>query len=104
LALFSSASSSLILVAAGVLAYGIHDLQEASILPGVNSIAFDVSRQIPPSSWYGTLLKGILNLSPRTTWLQAVAWVGYAVPTALLFFRPAPRPAPTPMTPVGAVN
>jgi high-affinity iron transporter len=77
----------LIVVAAGVLAYGVHDLQEAGILPGLNSVAFDVSRQVPPTSWYGTLLKGTLNFSPSTTWLQAVAWVAYVVPTLVLFLR-----------------
>ncbi|MGI8537269.1 MAG: iron uptake transporter permease EfeU [Mycobacteriales bacterium] len=77
----------LIVVAAGVLGYGVHDLQEAGVLPGANSLAFDVSRQIPPSSWYGTLLKGIFNFTPNTTWLQAVAWVLYVVPTLTLFLR-----------------
>ena len=83
----------LILVAAGVLAYGVHDLQEAGILPGLNSLAFDVSRAVPPDSWYGTLLKGTLNFSPATTWLQAVVWVGYVVPVLVLFLRPSRKPA-----------
>ncbi len=92
----------LIVVAAGVLAYGIHDLQEAGILPGLHHLAFDVSAQVPPTSWYGTVLKGILNFSPATTWLQAVAWVLYAVPTLILFVRTAwarPRPTAAPVTP-----
>ncbi len=75
----------LIVVAAGVLAYGVHDLQEAGILPGLNNLAFDVSEQIPPSSWLGTILKGTLNFSPATTWLEAIAWVAYLVPTMTLF-------------------
>ena len=54
----------LIFVAAGILAYGVHDLQEAGILPGLTTLAFDVSAAIPPDSWYGTLLKGVLNFSP----------------------------------------
>ncbi|QAY70358.1 iron uptake transporter permease EfeU [Xylanimonas protaetiae] len=86
----------LIVIAAGVLAYGVHDLQEAGILPGLYALAFDVSAQVPPSSWYGTLLKGVFNFSPATTWLQAVAWVLYAVPTLYLFVRTAfgsPKPA-----------
>ncbi|GHG44536.1 iron transporter [Flavimobilis marinus] len=91
----------LVVVAAGVLAYGVHDLQEAGLLPGLHSLAFDVSAQVPPSSWYATLLKGIFNFSPATTWLEAGAWVAYVVPVLTLFVRsawftpslPAPRPA-----------
>ena len=54
----------LIVVAAGVLAYGVHDLQEAGILPGLNTLAFDVSGTVPPDSWYGTLLRGTVNFTP----------------------------------------
>ncbi len=95
----------LIVVAAGVLAYGVHDLQEASILPGLNNLAFDVSDQIPPTSWRGTILKGTINFSPATTWLEAITWVAYVVPTLTLFLvrirgnRPAApasaQPVPT---------
>jgi high-affinity iron transporter len=90
----------LIFVAAGVLSYGIHDLQEAGILPGLNTLAFDVSHVIPPTSWYGTVLKGVFNFSPATTVLEAVAWVCYVVPVLTVFVRQgrhraasAPRPA-----------
>lgn len=87
----------LIFVAAGVLAYGVHDLQEGGVLPGADSLAFDVTAQIPPGSWYGTLLRGIFNFSPQTTWLQLVVWVGYVVPVLYLFLRPARTPARTPV-------
>jgi high-affinity iron transporter len=87
---FKVTGAGLIVVAAGVLAYGIHDLQEAGILGGLNSLAFDVSKHIPPSSWYGTLLKGVFNFSPQTTWLQVVVYLVYLVPTMVLFFRPIP--------------
>jgi high-affinity iron transporter len=91
---FRVTGAGLIVVAAGVLAYGFHDLQEASILPGLHDLAFDVSQQIPPSSWYGTLLKGVFNFSPATTWLELVAYFGYLVPTMAMFFRPTgSRPA-----------
>jgi high-affinity iron transporter len=94
---FKWTGAILIVVAAGVLAYGVHDLQEAGILPGLNNLAFDVSEQIPPDSWLGTLLKGTLNFSPATTWLEAVAWVAYVVPTMTLFLlrmRTPRQPAP----------
>jgi len=87
----------LIFVAAGVLAYGVHDLQEGGVLPGADSLAFDVTAQVPPGSWYGTLLRGIFNFSPQTTWLQLVVWVGYVVPVLYLFLRPARTPASSPV-------
>ena len=99
---FAWTGGFLILVAAGVLAYGIHDLQEAGVLPGLNSLAFDVSHVIAPGSVVGTVLKGIFNFSPATTWLEAIAWGGYVAVVGSMFVRAirrttAPRPAePTP--------
>jgi high-affinity iron transporter len=78
----------LVVIAGGVLAYGVHELQEAAVLPE-GGLAFDVSAAVPPESWYGTLLKGVLNFSPTTTWLEVAAWVGYVVPTTWLFARTA---------------
>ncbi|WP_086820895.1 iron uptake transporter permease EfeU [Allokutzneria sp. NRRL B-24872] len=78
----------LVFVAAGVLAYGVHDLQEAAILPGLYTLAFDVSEYVPADSWYGTLLKGILNFSPQTTVLEAVVWGSYVLVVLTLFLAP----------------
>lgn len=86
---------ALILVAAGILAYGIHDLQEAQFLPGLQTLAFDVSHVIAPDSWYAALLKGIFNFTPATTLLQAIAWTIYVAVVLTLFLRPvkAAKPA-----------
>jgi high-affinity iron transporter len=102
---FTWTGAILILVAAGVLGYGIHDLQEAGILPGLNNLAFDVSGTIPESSFLGTILKGTVNFSPQTTWLQAVAWVLYVVVTMTVFFRVirrSNRPTPAASVPAGS--
>ncbi|GHF32682.1 iron transporter [Streptomyces mashuensis] len=95
---FTWTGGMLIVVAAGVLAYGFHDLQEAGVLPGLGSRAFDISDQVPADSWYGTLLKGVFNFQPDPTWLQVGVWVLYLVPTLLVFFAPgrAGRVAPSP--------
>ena len=102
----------LIVVAGGVLAYGVHDLQEAVLLPGLNTLAFDVSAAVPPDSWYGTLLKGVFNFSPATTVFEAVAWVAYVVPVMFFFLRSvrrhsntarAKRPETSTITPEGAL-
>ena len=83
----------LIFVAAGILGYGVHDLQEAGVLPGLTTLAFDVSAAVPPDSWYGTLLKGIFIFSPQTTVLEAVVWVAYVAVVLPLFLRRPRRPA-----------
>ncbi|GHF50465.1 high-affinity iron transporter [Amycolatopsis bartoniae] len=93
----------LVFVAAGVLGYGLHDLQEAGFLPGLTTLAFDASNALPETSWYGVLLKGIFNYSQQTTVLQAVAWVAYVVVVLPLFLRPAHRKtAATAATPAAA--
>ncbi|KMO94547.1 iron uptake transporter permease EfeU [Streptomyces roseus] len=97
---FRWTGAMLVVVAAGVLAYGIHDLQEADLLPGLHSLAFDISATIPPDSWYGTLLKGVLNFQPDPTVLQTTVWALYVVPVMLVFLLPersrrAAVPAPT---------
>ncbi len=96
---FSITGALLVFVAAGILGYGVHDLQEAGVLPGSNALAFDVSAAVPAESWYGTLLKGVFNFSPQTTWLQAAVWVLYVGVVLTLFLRPQRRAAAAPAQP-----
>ncbi|MFF4616471.1 iron uptake transporter permease EfeU [Nonomuraea jabiensis] len=77
----------LILVAAGIFKYGVHDLQEADILPGLSTYAFDISGVIPADSWYGTLLSGMLNITPQPSVAEVIAWACYLVPTLFFFLR-----------------
>jgi high-affinity iron transporter len=91
---FTWTGAFLVVVAAGILAYAVHDLQEADVLPGLGNLVWDVSAQIPPDSWYGTLLKGTVNFSPQTTWLELAAWWLYIVPTMFFFIRTVRRPLP----------
>ena len=84
----------LILVAAGVLAYGIHELQEAGLLPGEANLAFDVSATIPADSWYASVARGVLGFRPAMSVLEVLAWAAYVGTTMLLFLRPV-RPAAT---------
>jgi high-affinity iron transporter len=86
---FTWTGGMLVVVAAGVLAYGVHDLQEADFIGGLNNLAFDISSTIAPDGWLGTLLKGVFNFQPDPTVLQVAVWFVYLVPTLVVFFAPA---------------
>ncbi len=86
-AFFKVTGAALIVIAAGVLAYGIHDLQEAGVLPGINTLAWDIEGY-RVTSWYGSIIKGVFNLGPQMTVLEVVVYFAYLVPTMVLFLRP----------------
>lgn len=77
----------LIIVAAGILAYGIGALQTVGWLPGHGRRAFDISGSMDWSAWYGQVLQGVFNISPTPTVLQLLSWMGYVVIVIALFLR-----------------
>ncbi|MER6982230.1 iron uptake transporter permease EfeU, partial [Streptomyces carpinensis] len=84
---FTATGVVLIVIAAGVLGYGLRDLQEGGALPGRAAYAVDLSGGVDAGSWYSTLVQGVFNLTPTMTWLQVVAYVGYLAVVMTLFVR-----------------
>lgn len=106
---FTWTSGFLVVVAAGVLAYAVMDLQEAGALPGpftalapVDAVtgavstgwaafpfgwAFDVSAVVAPGETLATILQATVGFMPRMTWLQVVAWAVYMIVVGALFVR-----------------
>jgi high-affinity iron transporter len=87
----------LIVIAAGVLGYGLRDLQEGGALPGRTAYAFDLGSSIDAGSWYAALVQGVLNLTPTMTWLQVAAYAVYLAVVMTLFVRgvrSSPQPTP----------
>ncbi|WP_329530849.1 FTR1 family protein [Streptomyces sp. NBC_01450] len=84
---FTITGAVLIVIAAGVLGYGMRDLQEATVIPGGTSYAFDLSAHLDPASWYVTVVQGTLNLTPQMTWLQVGVYGAYLAIVMTLFVR-----------------
>lgn len=111
---------ALVVVAAGVLAYGIHDLQEAAFLPGPFTSAapiaadgtvasglagfpfgwaFQIPHLIAPDGALAAVLKGTIGFTPEMTWLEILAWASYLLVVGTMFVRRAfpSRPTPAPV-------
>jgi high-affinity iron transporter len=92
---FTVSGGLLVLVAAGIFKYAVHDFQEAGVLPGLTTHAFDASSWLDPTSWYGALAAGLFNITPQPTVLESIAWVAYLVPVLALFLLPGRTARPT---------
>ncbi|MCW2888359.1 MAG: iron transporter [Streptosporangiaceae bacterium] len=105
-AFFTWTGAGLIIVAAGVLGYGFHDLQEADVLPGITSLALEPANFFAHfgavGDWLQTIFQGVLNVTPKITWLQLIVWAAYVATVMFFFLRPttpaAVSPAKTPQT------
>jgi high-affinity iron transporter len=91
-AFFNRAALALIVIAAGVLAAGLGDLQDAGLLSGQRWIAFDLAARAHPESWWVSLITGFTGLSSEMTVLQVVAWIAYLA-VVIYTFAQAGRPA-----------
>lgn len=79
----------LILVAAGIVMYGVKDLQEAGVIPGYGVSLYDCSSVIQgvAHTWWFVLLRAFFNLDIlfAPTIAQLGAWVAYLAVVPLLF-------------------
>jgi high-affinity iron transporter len=76
----------LIVVAAGLLGDGVEALQSVGWIPGLANKAFDVSSVMDWSSWYGSILRGVFNITPTPTVLRFAVWLAYLVVVGLVIF------------------
>jgi high-affinity iron transporter len=68
---FTYTGVALIVVAAGVLSYAVHEFQELGYLPGADSYIFDLTSIVGPQSLVGAFLSGSVGFDANTSWLQA---------------------------------
>ena len=68
---------ALIVVAGGVLSYGIHEFQEFGLIPGADAFAWDVTSWMPKDSLVASILGGTIGFDTTTSWFQLIIWAAY---------------------------
>ncbi len=89
---FTVMGALLMLVAAGLLADAIQNLQQVGVLPGSGWTLWDTSRFLPDDSNLGDILHGLLGYAASPSLLQVVAWASFlAVGLSAFFHTPQTR-------------
>ena len=86
---FQITGTALVVVAAGVLSYGIHEYQELGWLPGAESFIWDVTSWMAKDSILATVLAGSIGFDTTTSWLQFLVAGAYIAVILWLYLKPA---------------
>jgi high-affinity iron transporter len=78
-AFFRVTSILLIFFAAGLVAYGVHELNEAGIIPAVIEHVWDLNPVLDENSGLGQILKALLGYNGNPSLSEVVAYAGYWV-------------------------
>jgi high-affinity iron transporter len=76
-AFFRVTSVLLILFAAGLVAHGVHELQEAALLPTVVEHVWDVNHVLDEGGALGTFLKALFGYNGNPSLLEVFSYLGY---------------------------
>ncbi len=87
-AFFNVTSVLLLLFAAGLLAHGIHEYQEAGVLPVVVEHVWDTSRILPEASMAGSLLGAVFGYNANPSLLEVLVYGIYLLGVGWAYFRP----------------
>lgn len=85
---FKVTGAILIVVAAGLFAFSMHELQEAGWFPILQGRAFDLSATLPDDEGIGAILRGLFGYNADPTVFEVLAWVTYLVVVGVLYLRP----------------
>jgi high-affinity iron transporter len=91
---FTVTGVALIIVAAGVLSYGIHEFQELGFLPGVDTFLWDVTPWIAKESLLAAVLGGTIGFDTTTSIVQFLAWGAYLAAVLIPYLSKKSASAP----------
>lgn len=86
-AFFKYTGAFLIVVAAGIAAYGVHELQELKLIPILEAKAYDLSALVPEGSFTEVLLKGTLAFRADPSMLEVVIWLAFVAVVGTVYVR-----------------
>jgi high-affinity iron transporter len=98
---FTVTGALILVVAAGLFAYAIHEFQEVGWITFGTATAFDVGGVLSDEEGVGALLRAMFGYNADPTILELAGWVAYLVITGYLFFRPARPTMVAPVSPEG---
>ncbi|MFX0078249.1 MAG: FTR1 family protein [Candidatus Hermodarchaeota archaeon] len=82
---FQITSILLILFAAGMIAYGVHELQEAGVIPIIIEHVWDINFLVPENGPLGLVLKGLLGYNGNPSLIEVIAYLT-ALSALLVYF------------------
>ena len=85
-AFFNITGILLILFAAGLLAHGIHEFQEAGIIPTVVEHMWDMNQMLPEDSIFGRFLTAIFGYNANPSMIEVITYVSYLVIAFTAYF------------------
>jgi len=88
---FTYTGVALIIVAAGVLSYGVHEFQELGYLPGPDAFVWDVTSFIAKDSILGASLSGTIGFDTTTSWLQLGIYMAYLSAVLTPYLSKSPK-------------
>lgn len=89
-AFFRATSVLLLLFAAGLVAHGVHELQEAALLPVVIEHVWDINPILDENSTVGVFLKALFGYNGNPSLLEVVSYVVYLLIVGLASLRQKP--------------
>lgn len=92
-AFFRVTSILLIFFAAGLVAHGIHEMNEAGIVPAVVEHVWDTNPVLDENSGGGQILKALLGYNGNPSLTEVLAYVGYWAVVLLALRRRQTRPS-----------
>lgn len=82
--LFKTTGWVLLLIAAGLLAYGIHELEEAGVIPVVYGPIWNINHILNEKEGLGALLKSLFGYNGNPSLVEFLSYAGYLVTIYLI--------------------